>query len=303
MDDGTFLTDNGSEIMKKIKVKPAPARRARPTKATTIRSSSCDIEPENIRADKNDDDSRSSSEDKTEFPIDDPNQSNEPKIKSFVAPAAVNMPKRTVLIGLGGFNSKSRNRIKVVENAEMIAMMSGSLGQDQDNKTKISRKKKTTIEDLIPTNMQDAFFGSNVLAKCREANFDLDEELDDTNSLCKMKFKKDSNHQISLDENMLNSAQQNKKGHLELGIEDLLDGDIVSYLFSENRSLIDYPEQDYSSRNRNSDEKIFDEKLYEDLFQQMVSEPNQNSNNKETIAGSQQQGIFYFFYFVLICCF
>ena len=81
-----------------------------------------------------------------------------------------------------------------------------------------------------------------------------------------MKFNRDSNHhRINLDENMLKSAQLNKKAHLELGIEgetrimnilfghlilisilntDFLDGDIVSYLFNENRNLIEFnPEQ------------------------------------------------------------
>ena len=38
-DDGVYLTDSGSELMKRIKIKPAPVRRARMTKST-IRSNS-----------------------------------------------------------------------------------------------------------------------------------------------------------------------------------------------------------------------------------------------------------------------
>lgn len=49
-----------------------------------------------------------------------------------------------------------------------------------------------------------------------------------------------NHHHISLDENVFKLAQQNKKGHLELGIEDFLDGDIVSYLFNENRNLMEF---------------------------------------------------------------
>ena len=41
----------------------------------------------------------------------------------------------------------------------------------------------------------------------------------------KIKYEKHTNkdsHKISLDENMLKLVQQNKKGHLELGIEGLI---------------------------------------------------------------------------------
>jgi hypothetical protein len=63
-------------------------------------------------------------------------------------------------------------------------------------------------------------------------------------SLRNGKHHHQNDHQISLDENMLKLAQQNKKAHLELGIEDFLDGDIVSYLFNENRNLMEFnPEQ------------------------------------------------------------
>ncbi len=110
---------------------------------------------------------------------------------------------------------------------------------------------KVTIEDQMPANMQEAFFGASVLARTREATFNPDEaELDESKLRLKAAAATLANqHRISLDENMLKSAQAARKGHpLELGIEDFLDGDIVSYLFSENRNFIDYDAQDFSGR-------------------------------------------------------
>ena len=183
---------------------------------------------------------------------------------------------------------------------------------DAINNKIIKRKKKTSLEDTIPAYMQEAFFGANIIAKSKEtnANFTLDEEFDERNMQMKSSLidsrntKSINNHRISLDENMLKSTQQNKKGHtLELGIEDFLDGDIVSYLFNENRNLIEFnSDQDFNNRaNRNGtkdnnyDEKILiDEKLYEDLFHQIPiitttttantnTTSNNNNNNNNNI--------------------
>lgn len=74
--------------------------------------------------------------------------------------------------------------------------------------------------------MQEAFFGANMIAKSKESNgnFSLDEEFDENKIKPHLidNQNENNNHRISLDENMLKSAQQNKKGHLELGIEGSL---------------------------------------------------------------------------------
>jgi hypothetical protein len=74
------------------------------------------------------------------------------------------------------------------------------------------------------------------------SDYNFDESLPETKINEKKKLVKDAqqHHHINLDENMFKLAQQNKKGHLELGIEDFLDGDIVSYLFNENRNLMEF---------------------------------------------------------------
>lgn len=74
------------------------------------------------------------------------------------------------------------------------------------------------------------------------SDYNFDESLSETKINEKKKLVKDAqqHHHINLDENMFKLAQQNKKGHLELGIEDFLDGDIVSYLFNENRNLMEF---------------------------------------------------------------
>jgi len=281
LDEGIYLTENGADLIKKIKTKPAPARRARPIKSTTDTTTATATAVETLGLDEN---SRSSGDEK---PDNDENQASAETAhkKTLSAP-----PKRTILLGLGGFNSKSRSRA-----TKTTTINENLLETDSNNPLNPpKRKKKITIEDQMPVNMQEAFFGSTVLAKSREATFRLEEETDET----KIKLAKtDLNHHINLDENMLRSAQLSKKGPMELGIEDFLDGDIVSYLFSENRNLIDYPDQDFSSssRTRNSDEKMFDEKLYEDLFQQMVSDKptkhNSSSNNPNINNGAPNEYI------------
>lgn len=146
--------------------------------------------------------------------------------------------------------------------------------------------------------MQEAFFGAQMIAKSKEqsGNFSLDEEFDDTNrsNLIDSHYhaNRDAHHRISLDENMLKSSSQSKKNHLDIGIEDFLDGDIVSYLFNENRNLIEFnSEHDFASHRGNRtkdtyDEKLFEEKLYEDLFHQIVSEPQQNTSASTSSSSS-----------------
>lgn len=243
-----------------------------------------DVDVKDVKgtADKDDDASRSSADEKMdEASADTDTHGTLKKHASSSGNQLMPVPsvaKRTVLLGLGGFNSKTRAR-KITELNELDA----ATGADSANvKGVTKRKKKVTIEDQIPTNMQEAFFGSSVLARTREESFNPDEtELDENKLRLKLAATMANQHRIILDENMLRSAQAGRKGHpLELGIEDFLDGDIVSYLFSENRNLIDYDGQDFAKSGRNSsDDKIFDEGLYEDLFQQMVAEPTKTKTN------------------------
>ena len=78
--------------------------------------------------------------------------------------------------------------------------------------------------------MQEAFFGASTMAKSKEINYCFEEDLNENSSNLKMKINRDSNHhRINLDENMLKSAQLNKKAHLELGIEG--ERRILNFLF------------------------------------------------------------------------
>ena len=73
------------------------------------------------------------------------------------------------------------------------------------------------MEDVMPVYMQEAFFGTNTLTNCQDADFGSDEL-----ALKLEQEKKSTNkdlHRINLDENMLKLAQQKQRGHLELGIE------------------------------------------------------------------------------------
>lgn len=71
---------------------------------------------------------------------------------------------------------------------------------------------------MIPVYIQEAFFGTNTLANCKDAELNFDEPIENL----KLEKRLDKElHRINLDENMLKLAQQSKKGHLELGIEGL----------------------------------------------------------------------------------
>jgi hypothetical protein len=98
---GIYLTENGSEAIKKIKIKPAPVRRARPIKSNTIRSNSYDMDMEH-RNDKNIDDeaSRSSSEEKMDLANDENKASFDKKINMLGNNSNPQLVKRQVLIGL-----------------------------------------------------------------------------------------------------------------------------------------------------------------------------------------------------------
>ena len=81
---------------------------------------------------------------------------------------------------------------------------------------------------MIPGYMQEAFFGAGLVASSKESltswadEEDEGEERDDSSEALRHKFNETRGqpaHRIHLDENMLRSAQQNKKSHLELGIE------------------------------------------------------------------------------------
>ncbi len=46
-------------------------------------------------------------------------------------------------------------------------------------------------------------------------------------------------YSIHLDDNTIKQSKQKRKTQMDLGIDDLLDGDILNYLINENRNLID----------------------------------------------------------------
>ena len=101
---------------------------------------------------------------------------------------------------------------------------------------------------------KEAFFGSSMVnSDLVEFNFEESATAAEESSWSKDRIESATLncHQISLDENLFKLAQQqNKKGQLELGIEDFLDGDIVSYLFNENRNLMEFnPEQGFIINN------------------------------------------------------
>lgn len=105
---------------------------------------------------------------------------------------------------------------------------------------------------------KEAFFGVNTLQTCK--NVDLENESINLDSEKYERVNKMTNndHQINLDENMLKLAQQNRKAHLELGIDDFLDGDIVSYLFNDNRNLMEFnTEQGELSKIFNNNKLFF----------------------------------------------
>lgn len=204
------MTELGSELMKKIKVKPAPSSKRRPARTANISS-----ETEPTKIDRNmDENSHSSCEDKGEF--------NEENMEKNNMENLINQnnkkqgpQKRSINFGLGGFNLRFRSRAKIQQNEDSGA-------NDNENKvTTNKRKKKVTIEDTIPAYMQEAFFGSLTLANSNDLDLS---GVDD--SAAKFEFEnrkcvKDQ-HRINLDENMLKIAQQKKAGHLELGIEGKL---------------------------------------------------------------------------------
>ncbi len=103
LDEGIYLTENGADLIKKIKTKPAPARRARPIKSTTDTTTATATAAETLGLDEN---SRSSCDEK---PDNDENQASAETVhkKTLSAP-----PKRTILLGLGGFIDSKRIFLK-----------------------------------------------------------------------------------------------------------------------------------------------------------------------------------------------
>ena len=95
LDEGIYLTDNGLDTIKKIKIKPAPARRPRP-----IKSLSNEMDVDSQRIDKNDDEaSRSSSEDKADAMNDENTFGTQMTEAKNMLDKKPNQPKRQVLIG------------------------------------------------------------------------------------------------------------------------------------------------------------------------------------------------------------
>ncbi len=105
LDEGIYLTEIGSELIKKIKIKPSPSvRRNRAPKLAIVPESN---DQHNKLVEKNlDEASRSSSEDKGEA-------HNHDEILTDLKPVELKAKaKRQVNIGMGGFNPKSRSRTK-----------------------------------------------------------------------------------------------------------------------------------------------------------------------------------------------
>lgn len=238
MDEGTFLTEIGVELMKKLKVKPAPvSKRRQPPAASRTISQQQSLE---TARDKQHDENSHSSCDFNDEAGDNPSEKHinmDNKNKPANGPT-----KRYINIGMGGFNLKFRSRAKMHQQQqqnEANSEASGAQGADANNK----RKKKLTTEDMMPPYMQEAFFGMNTLMSCSDGQ--LPGVSDDDELLTKRleqekKVSARESHRIHLDENMLKLAQQKQRGHLELGIDDFLDGDIVSYLFNDNRNLMEF---------------------------------------------------------------
>ena len=245
LDEGIYLTDLGANIMKKLKIKPNPSFRRKPkTTVATIASSDATNSQtsEKQLTQHHDEGSRSSSEERM---IHDEIAPHDSKLSDFggglnvVAKSkAAPSNKRQINFGLGGFNPKARTRNKLHNDLNSDA--NAQLNIENENKVNKRVKKKSVLEEMIPVYMQEAFFGANALStqvsmnQEDDSNFNLKEE-----EVIRASHSKGNFHKINLDENMLKQAQQNKKANLELGIEDFLDGDIVSYLFNENKNLMD----------------------------------------------------------------
>jgi [histone H3]-lysine4 N-trimethyltransferase MLL3 len=248
LDEGIYLTDMGANIMKKLKIKPNPSFRRKPKTAAST-SSAHVVETSSKQNHIHDEGSRSSSEERMihdEIPhvqhshdskLSESTATNAVIAKSKAAPST----KRQINFGLGGFNPKARTRNRP-HNDVNASDANAQLNLENESKVNKRVKKKSVLEEMIPVYMQEAFFGASTLSTLGsmsqedESSFNLKEEdairVNHHNN-------KDYFHKINLDENMLKQAQQNKKANLELGIEDFLDGDIVSYLFNENKNLMD----------------------------------------------------------------
>ena len=83
---------------------------------------------------------------------------------------------------------------------------------------------------MVPGYIQEAFFGSSLVTVSKEnptswldqEEEDEDESVRSESATLQQKLNTSRgfpSHRIHLDENMLKSAQQDKKSHLELGIE------------------------------------------------------------------------------------
>lgn len=242
LDEGVFLTDTGSELVKRVKIKPQPG----PRRGRTIRMAVSQLVESNEKVDKQiDENSQSSNEDK-------PGDAGEKTTTTTVENEKKQQQKRQhANIGVGGFSLKVRNRSRAQFVGEIVAAVETNEKQQQPQQQQ--RKKKSQFEEMMPAYMQEAFFGTSTIAEASTVDCasSLENELavvDDAKLAAKREqimAVANSSHCINLDENVFKMAQQNKKGHLELGIEDFLDGDIVSYLFNENRNLMEFnPEPD-----------------------------------------------------------
>jgi hypothetical protein len=166
--------------------------------------------------------------------------------------------KKTLKVGIGGFSVKVRSRSKqnhmfdangsMPDNGDMSNGLVGDTLYEKENDAKkktCKRRKKPTIEDTFPEYMQAAFFGTETLDKTKKATSTDIKTMTETNKFDEEKMqmlqslKKNENYSIHLDDNIVKLAQQKRKNEMDLGFEDLLDGDIVNYIFNENRNFIE----------------------------------------------------------------
>jgi hypothetical protein len=217
-DEGFYLTDFGYETIRRIKIKPTPFSRKN-RRTTTTNNNNNNNPPADTVIKKNDDDnnSRSSNEDDT--------NETENKKQEQLKPT---VQKRHITIGLGGFNSKLKKKTET-----LIPLNS------ENGKVTNKRKKKSILEETVPLCIQEAFFGVQILAKCKEVliansssipalppssaiDFDNKKDVEIINKkLAEQKNKSQSCHFINLDENLFKSTGLDKKDNLELGIDGM----------------------------------------------------------------------------------
>jgi AAA15 family ATPase/GTPase len=110
LDEGIYLTEIGSDLIKKIKIKPSPSVRRNRAPKLPVVSESNDLHHNKLVEKHLDEASRSSSEDKADT------HHHEEMIADLKPVELKAKAKRQVNVGMGGFNPKSRSRTKANPN-------------------------------------------------------------------------------------------------------------------------------------------------------------------------------------------